>query len=230
MQTHTMTAKSTGKPSSEILAIADYLRKRLPLVDAISNERRVEMFKASDVVELLLNKEYQQSTNKNLPLIEDERQARDALKLLQIQGLIKKVEIIGTRTIPLTPTQQASGTKPSKISVVHPEFDISWNNQASYIWIYEGTLFMTYFYSFGVLFILLIIMLHPLWPYNLRLGIWYLGMFAFGLIGLLFFLSIIRLFTYVSMLFFGKRLWIFPNLFEDVGFLDSFRPFYQFYN
>lgn len=46
-----------------------------------------------------------------------------------------------------------------------------------------------------------------------------------GLIGLFFLMSIFRLILFVVTYFaVPPGLWLYPNLFEDVGFFDSFRP------
>jgi translocation protein SEC62 len=46
-----------------------------------------------------------------------------------------------------------------------------------------------------------------------------------GLIGLFFAMSIFRLILFaITMFAVPPGLWLYPNLFEDVGFFDSFRP------
>jgi translocation protein SEC62 len=46
-----------------------------------------------------------------------------------------------------------------------------------------------------------------------------------GLIGLFFAMSIFRLILFaITMFAIPPGLWLYPNLFEDVGFFDSFRP------
>ena len=61
----------------------------------------------------------------------------------------------------------------------------------------------------------------PLWPIKLRLGVWDLSVGALILVGLFIALAIVRLiiwcFTVLAM---KKAIWIFPNLFEDVGFVS----------
>ena len=65
----------------------------------------------------------------------------------------------------------------------------------------------------------------PLWPFKLRIGVWYLSMGMVGLIGLFFLMAIFRLILFVATMFtVPPGLWLYPNLFEDVGFFDSFRP------
>jgi Translocation protein Sec62 len=65
----------------------------------------------------------------------------------------------------------------------------------------------------------------PLWPVTLRIGVWYLSMAMLGLIGLFFVMAIFRLILFcVTVFTVPPGLWLYPNLFEDVGFFDSFRP------
>ncbi|KAH0542446.1 hypothetical protein GP486_008641 [Trichoglossum hirsutum] len=59
----------------------------------------------------------------------------------------------------------------------------------------------------------------------MRLGVWYLSMGMLGLIGLFFAMSIFRLILFcITMFAVPPGIWLYPNLFEDVGFFDSFRP------
>jgi hypothetical protein len=61
----------------------------------------------------------------------------------------------------------------------------------------------------------------PLWPSSMRVGVWYLSIGLLGLIGAFFGLAIIRLILWCITIFTVKPgIWIFPNLFEDVGFVS----------
>ena len=97
-----------------------------------------------------------------------------------------------------------------------------------YIWIYEGSLLKTYLIGSSLLGITFAGVMFPLWPYELRIGVWYLSMIALGLLGALLGLSIIRLFIWIgTLLIVRKGGWLFPNLFADVGFFDSFKPLWS---
>lgn len=64
----------------------------------------------------------------------------------------------------------------------------------------------------------------PLWPYELKYGLWLLSVFLLvTLIGLI----LLRLILYVVFASFGVSFWIFPNLFGDYGIVESFKPFYS---
>jgi hypothetical protein len=61
----------------------------------------------------------------------------------------------------------------------------------------------------------------PLWPVKLRIGVWYLSILALGLLGALIVLAIVRLiFWCITVVVCKKAIWMFPNLFEDVGFVS----------
>jgi translocation protein SEC62 len=74
------------------------------------------------------------------------------------------------------------------------------------------------------------IVLFPLWPLFMRQGVWYLSMGVLGLIGLFFGMAIVRLILFIITMFtVSPGLWLYPNLFEDVGFFDSFRPLWAWH-
>lgn len=99
-----------------------------------------------------------------------------------------------------------------------------------YVFLYEGPQWRTKLYAVGALIIVFAVILFPLWPLQLRLGVWYLSMGMLGLIGLFFAMAIFRLILFLATVFtIPPGLWIYPNLFEDVGFFDSFRPSYAWH-
>lgn len=98
-------------------------------------------------------------------------------------------------------------------------------DELHFAWFYEGSQIKQKLYAAGALFLVFAIVMFPLWPMKLRLGVWYLSMGLLGLIGLFFVMAIFRLILFcVTVLAVPPGLWLYPNLFEDVGFFDSFRP------
>ena len=94
-----------------------------------------------------------------------------------------------------------------------------------YVWFYEGSQIKQKIYALGALVVVFFVIMFPLWPLKMRLGVWYLSMGMLGLIGLFFAMSIFRLILFAITMFAAPPgLWLYPNLFEDVGFFDSFRP------
>ena len=67
--------------------------------------------------------------------------------------------------------------------------------------------------------------LFPLWPPVLRTAAWYLSIALLGLIAGILVIAVVRLILFViTMLALPPGIWLFPNLFEDVGFFESFVP------
>ena len=99
------------------------------------------------------------------------------------------------------------------------------NDDLHYVWLYEGPQWRTKLYAVGALILIMTVVMFPLWPFKLRIGVWYLSMGFLGLIGLFFAMAIFRLILFcVTVFTVPPGLWLYPNLFEDVGFFDSFRP------
>jgi translocation protein SEC62 len=85
-----------------------------------------------------------------------------------------------------------------------------------YVWLYEGSQIKTKLYAAGALLVIFAIVLFPLWPMKMRLGVWYLSMGMLGLIGLFFAMSIVRLIIWGTTAIVLPVPWLlFPNLFED---------------
>jgi translocation protein SEC62 len=94
-----------------------------------------------------------------------------------------------------------------------------------YVFLIEGSQWKTKLWAALALVVVFAVVLFPLWPLVLRQGVWYLSVGMMGLIGLFFAMSIFRLILFVITFFtVPPGLWLYPNLFEDVGFFDSFRP------
>lgn len=99
-----------------------------------------------------------------------------------------------------------------------------------YVWIYDPVPVKTFI--IGLLLVLgaIAVCLFPLWPPEVRLGVYYLSLAAAGFVGVILALCVIRLvlFCIVWGVTFGKHhFWFLPNLTEDVGFFDSFKPLYK---
>ena len=94
-----------------------------------------------------------------------------------------------------------------------------------YVWLWEGPQWKQKAMAAAVVAGIFAVVLFPLWPVMLRRGVWYLSVGMMGLLGLFFAMSIFRLILFCITVFtVPPGLWLFPNLFEDVGFFDSFKP------
>lgn len=99
-----------------------------------------------------------------------------------------------------------------------------------YVWIYDPI--STKSYIIGALLILgaIGICLFPLWPSQVREGVYYLSVAGASFLGAILAIAAIKyvLYALIWTLTLGKcEFWLFPNLTEDVGFIESFIPVYK---
>jgi translocation protein SEC62 len=98
-----------------------------------------------------------------------------------------------------------------------------------YIWIYSPTTIKQYLIG-GLLVIGCIgVCLFPLWPTQVRTGVYYVSIVLASLLAGLLSLAIVKciIFAMIWLATMGKiKFWLLPNLTEDVGFLESFVPLY----
>lgn len=96
-----------------------------------------------------------------------------------------------------------------------------------YAWFFEGPQWTLVLGAVGMVAVVLAGVMFPLWPVTLRIGVWYLSVGVLGLVALFFVIAIFRLiFWIVTRLTMKTAIWIYPNLFEDVGFVRSCLPLY----
>lgn len=98
-----------------------------------------------------------------------------------------------------------------------------------YVWIYSPTTIKQYIMGALLVIGCIGVCLFPLWPAEVRTGVYYLSMGLASLLGVLLSLAVVKyiIFAGVWLLTLGKvRFWLLPNLTEDVGFLESFMPPY----
>jgi len=101
----------------------------------------------------------------------------------------------------------------------------------AYVWLYNPTPWYYYIAGSAIVLGIIAVCLFPLWPMEMRQGVYYLSVAAAGFLVFIIVLAIIKyiLFVILFILTGGKlKLWIFPNLTEDVGFFESFVPAYVY--
>uniref|UniRef100_A0A8C5PVH7 Translocation protein SEC62 n=1 Tax=Leptobrachium leishanense TaxID=445787 RepID=A0A8C5PVH7_9ANUR len=98
-----------------------------------------------------------------------------------------------------------------------------------YVWIYDPVHFKTF--AMGLILVIAVIAatLFPLWPAEMRVGVYYLSVGAGCFVASILLLAVARciLFLIIWLMTGGRHhFWFLPNLTADVGFIDSFRPLY----
>ena len=215
-----------GPPKPEALAVAAFLRSQnLKLRTCIFQEKRKDMFKVKRAIRALHSPAYEKARKKNslLPEVKDRVTAENTFKLLPLSLLalrVSKVDEKGHEGHAHAKKKRVKGLWTVK---VEPQQEAG--DEFHYVWLFEGSQWKNKLYAVGALALILAVVFFPVWPYHLRLGVWYLSMGMLGLLGLFFAMAIFRLILFLITMFAKPPgLWLFPNLFEDVGFFDSFKP------
>lgn len=104
------------------------------------------------------------------------------------------------------------------------------SNEDFYVWLFNPPSRSTYFLGILVLIGAAAATLYPLWPQSSQLAIyygsWVLLCIVAGLIGIFIIRAII--FVIIWSITMGKiSFWLFPNLNEDLGVIESFKPLYS---
>ena len=216
-----------GPPKPEAIAVAKFLQSQnLKTRTCIFQEKRKDMFKVKRAIRALHSPAYSKARAKNplLPEVKDRVTAENAFKLLPMSLLSLRVSKIdpheGHDHAPPAKKKRVKGLWTVKIEQQQEARD-----EYHYVWLYEGAQWKNKLYAVGALILILAVVFFPVWPYKLRIGVWYLSMAMLGVLGLFFAMAIFRLILFLITMFTNPPgLWLFPNLFEDVGFFDSFKP------
>jgi len=92
-----------------------------------------------------------------------------------------------------------------------------------YVWLLEPNPFKQLVLAGGMVALVLAGVMFPLWPVKMRVGVWYMSVGVLGLIAAFFGLAIVRLIGWViTKLVLSPGIWLFPNLFADVGFVSFY--------
>lgn len=156
-----------------------------------------------------------------LPEVTDRASAENVFKLLPLSLLALRVSKVDPHAgHGHGKTKRVKGMWTVKIEQ-HQETD----PMMHYVFLYEGPQWKQKAMAVAVVAGIFAVVLFPLWPIMLRQGVWYLSVGMMGLLAAFFAMAIFRLILFcVTVFAVPPGLWLFPNLFEDVGFFDSFKP------
>jgi translocation protein SEC62 len=213
-----------GPPNPAALALAKFLRgQELKPRTCILNGQRKDMFKVKRALRALQSPAYEKARKKNplLPEITDRASLENTFKLLPLSMLALRV----------TKVEQPPGANGKKPKRVKGQWNVKIEQQQEakeemyYAWLWEGSQIKRQLYAALALVLIFAVVLYPLWPLVLRQGVYYLSWGLLGLLGLFFLMAIFRVILFCITYFAASPgLWLFPNLWEDVSFMDSFKP------
>ncbi|KAH7072160.1 translocation protein Sec62-domain-containing protein [Paraphoma chrysanthemicola] len=222
-----------GPPKPEALAVANWLKTQdLKPRTVVHDEKRKDMFRVKRAIRAFQSPAYQKARTKNplMPEVHDRASAENAFKLLPLSLLALRVTKIDGDAPGHEGHNHGKKKRVKGLWDVKIEQHQEANDDNYYIWLYEGSQWKQKVYAGGALLAVIAIVLFPLWPLVLRQGVWYCSMGMLGLIGLFFAMAIVRLILFIITMFtVSPGLWLYPNLFEDVGFFDSFRPLWAWH-
>ena len=206
-----------AKAPPEIRKVVSFLRSGnagVKIRVGALNGKRLDYFKGKSAIKALLSPAY--AKLKGVPKITSETEAQGILQAVNSFAFFLRVQ---------RGPSGASSSSPRALQI-NPQQMFAADEY--YAWFYEGSQWTTY--AGGILMVALMLagVMFPLWPPIMRLGVWYLSMGMLGLIGLFFALAIVRLIFYIiTVIVASPGIWIFPQLFADVGFVDSFIPLWE---
>ncbi|CEJ84509.1 Putative Translocation protein SEC62 [[Torrubiella] hemipterigena] len=213
-----------GPPNPKAIALAKFLKSQdLKPRTVILNGERKDMFRVKRALRALQTPAYEKARKKNplLPEVTDRASLENTFKLLPLSMLALRVNKI----------EPAVGENGKKAKRVKGQWNVRIEQQQDaaddmyYIWLWEGSQIKRQLYAALALVIIFAIVLYPLWPLKLRQGVYYLSWGLLGLLGLFFAMAIFRVILFCITYFaVPPGLWLYPNLWEDVSFMDSFRP------
>ncbi|CAN3376704.1 hypothetical protein DIURU_000522 [Diutina rugosa] len=219
----------TEQRSPIAIALARWLKDHRDLkqrVGLLNNEQDISFFRYKRFRRLLTSDVYkkaQQNPKNGLIPIEADVDADKAFVLL-----IQNQMIVPVQKLHWAEIKAVRGWKPNRQKPTLKRINEARVDPDSYFaWTYQKP--NPYAPLLALLFIAAVftVILFPLWPNFMKRGVWYLSMGALGLIGCFFGIAIVRLIVYViTALTMPRGLWLFPNLFEDCGVIESFQPAY----
>jgi len=210
------TTEQQNKASPEIRNVISFLRSSKSGIKnrtGVLNGKRVDYFKGRSAVKALLSSSY--ASLSSVPKVKSEVEAATLLSQIMPFAFFFRVD-----------RQTGTSSSAPKHLTFFPQQ--SFVEDGYFAWFYEGSQWTTYLGGIAMVAVMLAGVMFPLWPPTLRLGVWYLSIGVLILIGAFFGIALLRLIFYIiTVVVTPPGIWIFPQLFADVGFVDSFIPLYE---
>ncbi|KAK4703598.1 translocation protein SEC62, partial [Phenoliferia sp. Uapishka_3] len=207
--------ENQAKAPVDVQLVVNWLRNKSGMKTRVGvlNGKRVDYFKGKSAIKALLSPAYAKLSK--VPKVTSEAEA---------QALLHSC-IPFTFFLRCARGGSVSGAGGPKLLQINPQQ--AFIPDEYYAWFLDANPIRVLLGGVAMVAVVLAAVMFPLWPAKLRVGVWYLSIGVLGLIGLFFAIAVVRLIFYVITIVVAKPgIWIFPNLFEDVGFIDSFIPWW----
>ncbi|EAQ87263.1 hypothetical protein CHGG_03882 [Chaetomium globosum CBS 148.51] len=218
-----------GPPNPVAIALAKFLRSQtLKPRTCILNGERKDMFRVKRALRALQSDAYKAARKKNpaLPEITDRASLENTFKLLPLSMLALRV----VKSDPHEghdhgPPAKKQGKRTKGLWTVRIEPQQEAGDDMYYVWLWEGSQVMRKVYAALALAAIFAVVCYPLWPVKLRQGGYYLSWAFLCFMGLFFAMAIFRVILFcITYFVLSPGFWLFPNLWEDVSVVDSFKP------
>ncbi|KAM0787855.1 hypothetical protein ACM66B_003908 [Microbotryomycetes sp. NB124-2] len=209
--------EAQAKAPPELKAIAQFLRTTksgIKLKTGVLGGKRVDYFKGKSAIKALQSPAFLKL--KSSVTVTSDEQAQELMSKLNQHAFFLRVA--------RGPPSSGSGS-PKHVQIIPEQL---FSPEEFYVWLIEPNQTTQLLLAFAMVLTVLAAVMFPLWPTKMRVGVWYLSIAVLGLIGLFFGLAIVRLIVWlITVVAVRPGIWIFPNLFADVGFVDSFIPLWS---
>jgi translocation protein SEC62 len=195
----------------DLLTIANFLlssSSQLRLRQGVLSGNRAEFFKGKHAVNAMLRPTY---PHKSRPEVQDRATGEAIVAQMLEHQLIFRVE------------------KQPMMKNLSVTQDQTFSNDYYYIWLYKGSQLPARLMGIGIMLVIFAGVLYPLWPPFMRQGAYYGSMGVMSFLGFVLALGVIRVIIYLLLILsIGRGGWLFPNLWADLGILESFIPVWAY--
>lgn len=219
----------SNQRSAAAVNVANFLRDNAALkarTGLLNNKEDVDFFRYKRFVRALMSDAYrarQQNPKSGLPPVAGEQEAAKVFVMLILSQMVVPVTKLHTAEVRANRLWTPSRHKPTLV----PSNKANLEPNAYFGWTYAKPNPLMLVYALLTVAAIFAVILFPLWPNFMKRGVWYLLMGFLGLIAAFFGVAIVRLVVYVvTLVALPRAFWLYPNLFEDCGVLESFRPMY----
>ncbi|KAK0701829.1 translocation protein Sec62-domain-containing protein [Lasiosphaeria miniovina] len=226
-----------GPPNPVAVALAKFLRSQpLKPRTCILNGERKDMFRVKRALRALQSPEYEKARKKNpaLPEITDRASLENTFKLLPMSMLALRVTQVDEHEGHDHGPGVSHGKKGKRVKglwTVRIEPQQEAQEDMYYAWLWEGSQVMRKVYAALALLVIFAVVLYPLWPAKLRMGVYYLSWGFLIFLGLFFAMAIFRVILFcITYFVLAPGFWLFPNLWEDVSVVESFKPVWAWHD
>ncbi|KAK5660486.1 hypothetical protein OQA88_13034 [Cercophora sp. LCS_1] len=221
-----------GPPNPIAIALANFLRSQdLKPRTCILNGERKDMFRVKRALRAMQSPAYEKARKKTpgLPEITDRASLENAFKLLPMSMLALRV----SKSDPHEGHDHApkKGKRVKGLWTVRIEQQQDAEDDMYYAWLWEGPQLMRKIYAALALLVIFTLVCYPLWPLKMRQGVYYLSWGFLIFLGLFFAMAIFRVILFcITYFVLSPGFWLFPNLWEDVSVIESFKPVWAWHD